>query len=327
MRRDGPALLLLGGDVLADPEALDDADRLAQATGAALLTETSYARLETGSGRVAIDSVPYPVDGALDRSRSFRHCILIGAEEPVAFFASPGRPGRLLPEDCSIEVLARPNENAGDALGRLVSVLGAERFSPRHERHGDPCKLLSGRLTAAGTGAALANRLPRNAIVCDEALTNGGPIFAAMRPANPYSRLKLTGGAIGIGLPMAIGAAIACPDRKVIVLQADGSGMYTPQALWTHARERLDILSIVLSNRSYAILRHEFSNFGIAISGHSAMEMTSLDNPPIDWTSIAEGMGVSAGRASTVEAFDALLGRALTEEGPFLIEADLGEPK
>ncbi len=323
LRKGEPTLLLLGGHVLGDPSALDDVDRIAQATGAELLTETSNARVERGAGRVAMDAVPYPVDDAVKRLKNIKRCILIGARAPVGFFAYPGKPGELLPDGCQVHVLAHRDEDGRAAVARLAAVLGAEAKVPRHAVAQTARPLPKGKLTSAAIGASLANRLPAEAIICDEAITTGGPIFAALRNAPAHTHLRLTGGAIGIGLPLAIGAAVACPDRKVVVLQADGSGMYTNQALWTHAREKLDIVSIVLSNRSYAILRHELSNVGVVNPGPKALAMTSLGDPDIDWPSLAKGMGVPGGAAKTAEEFDTLLAKAMSQRGPFLIEADL----
>lgn len=323
LRRGEPTLMLLGGAVLGDPAALDNVDRIAQSTGAEFLGETSNSRIERGAGRVAIDQVPYPVDDAVKRLQHFKHCILIGAQPPVGFFAYPGKPGKLLPEDCRIHVLAHRDENGGGALAGIAAALGVEHAQARHVEAGSARPVPAGPLTSAAIGASLANRLPHNAIICDEALTTGGPIHAALRNAPAFTQLQLTGGAIGIGLPLAIGAAVACPGRKVVVLQADGSGMYTNQALWTHAREKLDIVTIVLSNRSYAILRHELRNVGVINPGPKALAMTSLSNPDIDWPSLARGMGVPGDVARTGEKFDALLAEAMERSGPFLIEADL----
>lgn len=323
LRSGEPTLILLGGRALSDPQALDNVDRIAQGSGAEFLCETSNSRVERGVGRVAIDPVPYPVDDAVKRLHSFRHCILVGSEAPVGFFAYPGKPGKLLPEECRVHVLAHHDENGSEALVRLSEALKVDHERPRHVEAQSVRKVPKGRLTSAAIGASLANRLPHKAIICDEALTAGGPIHHALRTAPAFTQLQITGGAIGIGLPLAIGAAIACPDRKVVVLQADGSGMYTNQALWTYAREKLDIVTIVLSNRAYAILRYELRNVGVANPGPKALAMTSLSNPDIDWPSLARGMGVPGGIAKTGEEFDALLAEAMAQKGPFLIEADL----
>jgi acetolactate synthase-1/2/3 large subunit len=323
LRSGEPAGILLNHTGLASSSALEDADRIAQATGAELFADTSFARIEAGAGRVPIASVPYPVDDAVRVLKHLRHCILVQAAEPVGFFAYPDKPGRLLPRECAIHVLAHPSEDAPATMRKLVKALQAEEIRPRRRETGRQRALPEGKLTPQAIGASLANRLPENAVISDEGLTDGGAVIEALVDAAPHTRLQLTGGAIGIGLPLAIGAAVACPDRKVIALQADGSGMYTLQALWTHARENLDVVSIVLSNRSYAILRHEMRNVGIQEPGPKALGMTSLRSPDIDWTALAKGMGVPAAKASTGREFDALLGKAMGRRGPYLIEADL----
>lgn len=323
LRNGKRTLLLVGGKALADTGALDNADRIAHASGADLLAPTSNARVERGAGRVNIARLPYPVDDALARTAGIEQCICVDAQPPVAFFAYPGKPGSLLPVGCEVFTLAHRREDAGAALAALATELGGEGIAPRHAARSAPQAVSSGALTPEAIGQALANRLPENAIVCDEAITTGGPAVRATGAAAPHSWLQLTGGAIGIGLPLAIGAAVACPGRKVVVLQADGSGMYTNQALWTHAREKLDIVSIVLSNRSYAILRHELRNVGVLNPGPKALDMTSLANPAIDWPLLARGMGVPGERAATGAEFDALLAEAFSRPGPSLIEADL----
>ncbi|TJV46109.1 MAG: acetolactate synthase large subunit [Mesorhizobium sp.] len=315
--------LVMNHSVLACPAALEDADRIAQATGAELFADTSFTKIEAGAGRIAIEPVPYPVDSAVRRLARLRHCILVQADEPVGFFAYPGKPGRLLPSQCKTHMFAHRNEDGPGSLRRLVFALGAEGIEPRLQKAGAARAVPQGRLTPEAIGASLANRLPAGAVVSDEGLTAGGVVVEALADAAPHTRLQLTGGAIGIGLPLALGAAVACPDRKVIALQADGSSMYTIQALWTYARENLDIISIILSNRSYAILRHELRNVGVTDPGPKALGMTSLQNPDIDFAALASAMGVPAGKATTGSEFDTLLARAISGRGPFLIEADL----
>lgn len=178
-----------------------------------------------------------------------------------------------------------------------------------------------GALTPGAIAVALAHLMPENAIICDESVSSGRDFFRWTHGAAPHDFLQLTGGAIGAGIPMATGAAVACPDRKVIGLQADGSGMYTVQGLWTQARERLDVVTIIFANRLYKILHGELKNVGAAAPGENARRMLDLDDPALDWVSIANGMGVEAARADTAEAFSDLLRSAMARKGPFLIEA------
>ena len=195
-----------------------------------------------------------------------------------------------------------------------------------HAFHAEPLTQIeiaapSGALSAETISLAVARLLPEQAIICDESITSGGRLSALSPGLPPHDQLALTGGAIGIGLPLAAGAAIACPDRKVIALQADGSGMYTVQALWTHAREQLDIVTIVFSNRAYAILQGEMRGVGVDHFGDNARRMLDLNDPELDWCALAQGLGVEAARATSVEQFSDLLRGALARKGPFLIEA------
>lgn len=323
LRSHSSTLILLGHAACADPDAVAHADRIAQATGATLMSRGAPARIEAGAGHVPVEPVPYSVDAATARLADFEHVVLVGAEEPVAFFAYPDKPGRLLPDSCKRHQLCARGQDPAEALSRLSRALGSDGVEPRRQAARESRPVEPARLTPGGIGAVLANRLPENAILCEEALSSGVPILKEIAGAAPHTRLKITGGAIGIGLPLSVGAAVACPDRRVVVLQADGSGMYTLQALWTQARERLDVVSIILSNRSYAILHGELRNVGVESPGEKARGMVSLRDPDLDWCALARGMGVEAGVATTTEEFDALFTQAIARPGPFLIEADI----
>lgn len=315
------ALLLTGRALRAD--ALATADRIAAATGARLLMQTSNSRVERGAGRVAIDNVPYPVDAALAALADIDAMIVVGAKVPVAFFAYPGKPGLLVREDCEIVDLARPGDDLAEALAWLADEIGVAAEAAVRVSRGftDEMALPGGTLTDDAVALAVARMLPEGAIVCDESITAGARFFGLSQDSAPHDYLRITGGSIGIGIPLAAGAAVACPDRKVVALQADGSGMFTVQGLWTQARERLDIVTVVFANRSYAILEGEMRNVGVNHFGRNAERMLTLDNPALDWVSMARGMGVEAGRAETVEDFVRLFDGALRQRGPFLIEA------
>jgi acetolactate synthase-1/2/3 large subunit len=219
-------------------------------------------------------------------------------------------------------VLADAEMDVVDALRRLADILDAPaRPGVTTDRAQYP--LGEGAIDANELGKVIANRLPDNAIVCDEGATNGLGAFLLTANAAPHDWLTLTGGAIGQGLPLAIGAAVACPDRKIIALEADGSGMYTVQALWTMVREALDITVIMLNNGSYAILNIELSRVGVAEPGPTALSLLDLTNPEINWTDLAQGMGMNAIQVKTVDALDAAVGEALSHEGPSLIEVIL----
>ena len=316
LRSGEPAIVILGGAALRRP-AIDAAARIAATTGATLIAETFNTRAEHGAGLPNIGRIPYPVEPALAALAPFRHAILVNARDPIAFFAYQGKPSRLLPPEAKVHVLARPEEDGVEALARLADALGA----PALPRVRPPARPQPGRgaITAAAFGQSLAALLPENAVVVDEALTFGFPLYAATANAAPHDCLQLTGGAIGDGLPMATGAAIGAPGRRVVCVQADGSALYTVQALWTQAREKLDVITVLLSNRRYEILFGELAGAGASV-GPASRELFSLGKPDLGWTKIAEGFGVEAARAETLDQFADLFAAANRRRGPFLIE-------
>jgi acetolactate synthase-1/2/3 large subunit len=318
LRSSEPAVLFMGGHALRE-SGLMLAGRIAAKTGARLLAQTLNARVERGAGRVAVDFLPYPVDDALATLADARHLVLVGSKAPVAFFAYPGKPSVLSPPQCETHTLATPGEDIVGALEALAEELTAPQNAPVQvrEKHAPP----SGEaITPDAAAAAIGTLLPEGAIVVDEALTAAATLMSRTRGAAAHDYLQVTGGAIGIGLPLATGAAVACPDRKVICLQADGSAMYTVQALWTQAREGLDVTTVVLNNRSYAILKHELANVGAGDAGRGALDMMELDRPTLDWVALARSMGVEAGRAKTVQELDRHFAAGLRSEGPYLID-------
>lgn len=321
LRRARKPLILLGGLAMR-AEALEVAGRIAAVTGAALMTERA-ARWQRGAGRVSPKPVPYLVDMAVEALKEFDLAILIGGQVPVAFFAYPGKPGILLPEGCDVLDLAGVSHDLPAVLGALADAVGAS--SPRpiavHPRSARELACPTGPLTAEAISLIVARLLPENAIVSDESITASGRFGMLAPTMAPFDHLALTGGAIGQGIPVATGAAVACPDRKVVSLQADGSGMFTLQGLWTQARERLDVLTVILSNRGYAILKGEMRNVGVNSFGENARRMLDIDDPALDWCAMARGMGVEAGRAETAEDFDRLFAAGLGGKGPFVIEA------
>ena len=315
LRRNEPTLLLLAGPALrAAP--LAHAAAICAATGARMLSPTSNTRTERGAGRHPIGRVPYVVDAALKALSGFRHIILVGAPAPVGFFAYPGKPGRMYPEDCQLHVLARPEQDGPEALARLAEALVPVPVpAPAQQR---PTQA-RGAITPEAFAQSLTALLPEHAVVVDESVSYGRGLAPATEAAAPHDWLQLTGGAIGDGLPLSTGAAIGAPGRRVVTLQADGSAMYTVQALWTQAREKLDVTTVILSNRAYAILLGEYRNVG-ANPGRTAMDMLSLGNPEIDWVRLAGSMGVEAARAETLDSFNDLFAQANNRPGPFLIE-------
>ena len=315
LRSGEPTLLLLGGMALrAGP--LAQAGAIVAAAGARMLAETSNTRVERGAGRTTIDRVPYPVDQAVAALAGLKHLILVGAKDPVGFFAYPNKPGRMAPPGCQVHVLTRPEQDHADALARIADALGARPAAVNAQTKAEPAR---GAITSEAFAQTLAALMPEHAVVVDESITFGRAFYPITQEAAPHDWLQLTGGAIGDGIPLATGAAVGAPGRRVVGLQADGSAMYTLQGLWTQARERLDVTTIIFSNRKYAILLGEYRGVG-ANPGRTAMDMMDLGNPDLDWVRLAEGMGVEAGRAETMEQFADLFAQANARPGPFLIE-------
>ncbi|SHF93407.1 acetolactate synthase-1/2/3 large subunit [Kaistia soli DSM 19436] len=316
----GRAGLLLAGTAPRGT-ALEMAGRIAAKTGARLFEEVLNGRSERGVDRVPLERIPYPIAQATAALADLTLLVLVGAREPVAFFAYPGKPSRLLPAGCDVATLVEADDDIPDALERLADRLGARQSSPRRPDAVPMPAMPSGPLNEDAVSIIAAAVLPEQAIVVDEGLTSGRRFYALSAQGPQHDYMMCTGGAIGTGMPLSVGAAIACPDRKVVTLQADGSGMYTLQALWTAAREKLDVVVIVFANRAYAILRLEMGNVGVTGFGHNADRMLRLDEPALDWVSLAHGMGVEAARAETCERFADLYRSAVVRKGPFLIEA------
>ena len=312
-------LLLSGAAVLAPAQAL--AWRIAQATGAELMAEYGVARVARGRGRLPLRRVPYPTDQAVQALAPYDDIILVNAREPVGFFGYPGKPSRHARPDAMLHVLSRPEQDALAALQALVDELGAPD-APLPDAGPVP-EPGQGKPTPEGLARTLAALLPEQAIVCDESVSFGRGFYPLTVAAAPHDWLHLVGGAIGDGMPLATGAALAgqaAPGgRRVINLQADGSAMYTVQALWTQVRERLPVTTILLNNRSYNILLGEYRNVGAA-PGPTAMGMLDLGRPDIDWVLLAGSLGVEAATAHTLEACADLMSASLQQSGPFLID-------
>lgn len=319
LRQGGRVALLLGGMGVRD-SALQLAGRIAARTGCALLSEFNSARLERGAGRVATQRIPYVVDSALALLKDFTHIVLVGAKPPVGFFAYPGKPSLLAPPGCAFSTLASVEQDIVAALQGLADELDAQALAPAQVARLERPALPKGPVTLDGVAEVLGALIPPQAIVVDEAVSSGRSFGGATQGAEPHDWLTSMGGSIGYGLPVAVGAALACPRRKVIALEGDGSAMYTLQALWTMARESLDVTIVVFANRAYQILRGEFANVGAGAPGQRATDMLTLDRPALDWCALARGHGVEAGQAADLEAFARQLQRGLASAGPYLIE-------
>lgn len=313
--------ILLDGEALR-AENLGLLEQIAASHDIDLYVPVFISRLSRGVGRPALKRIPYPVDEAVAMLAHLDVLILVGAIPPVAFFAYPGKPSALTPPKCKIILLASVRDDIPDALARLGEALGAKPLKRKQKsKVAAPTGVPTGPLTEDAVAVLLAQMLPDQAILSDEALTSARRFYALSFEAPPHDYMMVTGGAIGVGIPLSTGAAVACPHRKVIALQADGSGMYTLQGLWTQARERLDVVTIILNNRGYAILQNEMKNVGVPVHGGNAERMMRIDDPGLNWVSLAAGMGVEGARANTCAEFSGLLKEAFKRTGPFLIEA------
>jgi acetolactate synthase-1/2/3 large subunit len=312
------ALLFLGGRALSE-RGLRAASRISVATGARLLAETFPARMERGAGLPSVDRLAYLAEQAEAQLSGVEHLILAGARSPVSFFAYPGRASDLVPAGCSVTVLAERDQDAEAALEQLADLVAAGTspvLAAPAVRPAEP-----GPLTAISLANTVAASLPAGAVVADEANTSGFALPMALAAAPRHSLLTLTGGSIGQGLPAAAGAALAAPDRPVLCLEADGSALYTIQALWTQAREQLNVTTVLINNAAYAILRLELARTAAGQAGERAARMLDLSGPTPDFTAISAGLGVPAVRVTTAEDLDRELRRAYAEPGPHLIEA------
>jgi acetolactate synthase-1/2/3 large subunit len=313
--------LLLGGRALR-AKAATLAGKIAGKTGCQLASEPRNPRMERGRGRVNINPLPFPVAGAVEVLKDTKHLVLIGAAPPVAFFAYPDKPRMIKQPDCEVHTLATLTHDLTGTLQALCDALEANNCSPAYFAPQSKLvtELPTGAANADNIGFVIAATLPENAILIDEAVTTGRQLFKTMPMATPHDCLDITGGSIGFGLPCAVGAAVACPDRKVVALVGDGSAMYTIQALWTMARESLDITVVICANRTYRILRGELANMGGPAPGISAARMLDLDQPNLDFVAIAKGHGVPGIQVNNLEDLAKALRVAAQEKGPKLIE-------
>lgn len=317
LRDNADVLILLAGPaVLAKGQAL--AWRIAQATGAKVMASYVTSHVARGRGHLQLERVPYNMEAAIKALESFRHIILVNATPPVGFFGYPGMPSIQHRSDAVFHTLSRPDQDPVEALQALVKVLGAAEVPmPDPGPRPEPVR---GTPSPEGLAQTLAAVMPENAIVSDESISYGRGFYKFTHGAPAHDWLHLAGGAIGDGMPVATGAALgAKKQRRVINLQADGSAMYSLQSLWTQAREQLPVTTIILNNSKYNILIGEYANVG-ATPGETAMSMLDLGNPALDWVRMANGMGVEAARATTLEACADLMQRSFDKEGPFLIE-------
>jgi acetolactate synthase-1/2/3 large subunit len=318
IRAASKPVLLLGGQACLEA-SLVQASRLS-AHGLRVMTDTFVARQPRGAGVYAPGRMQYFGEAALADLEGADLMVLVGTVTPVAFFAYPDRPSVMLPEGCSTLSLSTRAEDSAAGLAALADALGAPASGPVQPRkHLDAAP--AGALTPQSAGVAIARHLPEGAIICDDAVTSGGGVAVPCMTAAPHEVLALTGGAIGAGAPLAVGAGVAAPDRKIVALCGDGAAMYTVQALWSIARENLDCTVVVFANHSYRILNIEMGRTGSGNPGPSASKLLDLGDPKIDWVSMAKGHGLPAVRCETAEDFEKVFAAAMAQKGPMFIEA------
>lgn len=304
-------------------DGLELAGCIAEKTGIDLLAETTPARLARGEGRVPVKKIPYLPDEAMPALQKYEQLILVGALPPVATFAYKGKPVTKLPPGCQVTAMATVEHDITLALRDLAKAVGAAPKATVREKRsaGAPP---TGALTDAAIGQSLAVLLPENAILVTDCPTSEAALFSGTEGARAHDYLVGDcGAAIGAGLPVGLGAAVASPDRKTVVLQGDGSGMYTPQTLWTMAREKADVTVVLLKNDSYEILDLELARVRVGEPNDKMLSLLRLNNPSLDWVKIAEGQGVPATRATTAEEFHKQFDAAMRTKGPHLIEAQI----
>ncbi len=314
--------LMLSGNALFG-RGLEIAGRIATTTGAKLLAPYPLARMERGAGVPVVERTNYVLEQAIEQLKEFRQMILVGAQPPVAYFAYPGKSAVMTAPDCDIHALATPEEDAVRALEALSDALSIPQNVSSHNAQNSRASIPHGEITLSGIASIVGALLPENAIVVDESMTSGRGLMAATKASPRHDWLANTGGSIGIAMPLAVGAAVASPERKVLCLSADGSGMYTLQALWTTARESLNVTTVVFANRSYGVLKREYSYLGAGEPGPVAASMFDIGHPDLDWVQLAKGMGVPAKRVNSLEGFGEALKAGIEGDGPSLIEVPL----
>jgi acetolactate synthase-1/2/3 large subunit len=319
LRLGEPTALLIGGAALEE-QGLADASSIAGATAAKLFAPTFNRLIQRGRGRHPIELLPYVVDNAVAALSGIRHLILAGCELPVGFFAYPDKPSLMQPADALVHVLARPQEDVVEALAALAEELSAPAAVVRPQKVPEVAR---GAVSPAAVAQTLAALIPEHAVVVDESISFGFALYPATHAAAPHDWLQSCGGSVGEGLPLATGAALAAPGRRVINIEGDGSALYMLQALWTQAREQLDVTTVICANRHYSILETELLKVG-AQPGRTALDLFDLSNPTINWLAIANALGVEAARALTLEQLADLLESSGRTAGPFLIEVVIG---
>jgi acetolactate synthase I/II/III large subunit len=320
--RSGEPTLIACGGLATRGRAVELLGRIARHTGCRIATQFFTSRIERGAGRVPLERIPYFVPSALSFLSGFKHIVTVETREPIAFFSYPGSPSLLRPVDCAVHPLVLPEEDAVAGLEMLIDVLGAQNTQAVLQERSD-VGVPEGRLDPTSIARALTAAMPENTILVDESLTTGRETLGLTAGARPHDVLQNMGGSIGFGTPVATGAALACPDRRVFCMVGDGSAMYTIQSLWTQARESLNVTTIIFANNSYQILKNEFANMGFGKPGPRASAMIDIDKPRIDWVAMGKSMGCPSVRVENAGDFYHSMVKSSEEPGPMLIEVCL----
>jgi acetolactate synthase-1/2/3 large subunit len=321
LRSGEPTLIIFGGKAMRG-KALDLAGRVAAKAGCRLATQFFSARIERGAGRVPLERIPYAVPQAIAFLKGFKHIVTVETVEPIAFFSYPDKPSRLKAADSVVHSLVETGEDSILGLEMLLDALGGPAIQPQLQARSDQAPP-TGKLEPISIAHALATAMPEHCILVDESLTTGRESMGLTAGALPHDTIQNMGGSIGYGTPVATGAALACPDRRVFCMVGDGSAMYTIQSLWTQARESLNVTTIIFANHSYQILKTEFANMGFGAPGPQALAMIDIDKPRIDWVAMGHSMGVPSHRVTTAEDFHQSMVNSVREQGPVLIEVAL----
>ena len=321
--KNGKKTAIALGSHAVHGDGLEFAGRIAAKTGADLLVETTPSRLARGEGRVVVEKIPYLPEDAIPFFQKYEQLILVGALFPVATFAYKGKPVIKVPASCEVTAMATVDHDIWAALADLAAALGAPS-KPVARRMRSTDAPPTGALTDVSIGRSLGVLLPENAILVSDSVTTEAALYLGTEGARAHDYLFAgCGGSITAGLAVGLGAAVACPDRKTVVLQGDGSGMYTPQALWSMAREKVDVTIVVLKNDNYGILNIELARVREGDPNEKMLSLLHIGNPSLDWVKISEGQGVPATRATTAEEFHQQFAAAMASKGPHLIEANI----
>ncbi len=321
LRRGEPTLIVCGGQA-SRGRAVELLGRIKAHTGCRIATQFFTARIERGAGRATLERIPYYVPSALAYLKDFKHIITVETGEPIAFFSYPGSPSQMKPTGCAVHSLVLPDEDSITGLEMLIDALGAQKTEavlPERTQVALP----EGKLDPTSIAQALTAAMPDNAILVDESLTTGRETLGLTAGARPHDVLQNMGGSIGFGTPVATGAALACPDRRVFCMVGDGSAMYTIQSLWTQARESLNVTTIIFANNSYQILKTEFANMGFGKPGAQASALIEIDKPQINWVAMGTSMGVPSVSVDNAGDFYRAMVRSSETPGPMLIEVRL----